>query len=101
MKNTLIILLICILPTCAFSQVVITNSNFSLGTTGRIGVGMSPNGEGTQWKPLNLSGQGSLAGRMERTELYGLVTGYSLYAKTEWNRQYQCHFSGAIGDVFG
>lgn len=73
MKNTLLILLICIMPTCFYSQVVITNTNFSLGTTGRIGVGLSPNGEGTQWKPLNLSGQGSLAGRMEQNDYMDLL----------------------------
>ena len=73
MKNTLIILLICLFPACLISQVVITNTNFSLGTTGRIGVGLSPNGEGTQWKPLNLSGQGSLAGRMEQNDYMDLL----------------------------
>lgn len=57
----------------AFSQVVITNSNFSMGTTGRIGIGFAPNGEGEQWKPLNLSGQGSLAGRMEQTDYMDLL----------------------------
>lgn len=55
------------------AQVVITNTNFSMGTTGRIGIGISPNGEGKQWKPLNLSGQGSLAGRMEQYDYMDLL----------------------------
>lgn len=55
------------------AQVVITNSNFSMGTTGRIGVGLSPTGEGNMWRPLNLSGQGSLAGRMEQTDYMDLL----------------------------
>lgn len=62
--------------TFAFSgtaQVVITNSNFSLGTTGRIGVGLSPNGEGTMWKPFNLSGQGSLGGRLEQSDYIDIL----------------------------
>jgi len=73
MKNVLSILLIGLFSTSIFSQVVITNTNFSMGTTGRIGVGLSPNGEGTQWKPLNLSGQGSLAGRMEQSDYMDLL----------------------------
>jgi maltoporin len=60
---------------CQFSkaQVVITNTHMSMGTTGRIGVGFSPNGEGNMWKPLNLSGQGSLGGRMEQTDYMDLL----------------------------
>ena len=73
MRITLILILICIIPTSIFSQVVITNTNFSMGTTGRIGVGISPNGEGNQWKPLNLSGQGSLAGRMEQVDYMDIL----------------------------
>ena len=46
---------------------------FFNGTTGRIGVGASPTGEGNMWKPLNLSGQGSLAGRMEQTDYFDLL----------------------------
>ena len=74
MKNTLrIFILLCTVSMSSMAQVVITNSNFSLGTTGRIGIGMSPNGEGNQWKPLNLSGQGSLAGRMEQNDYMDLL----------------------------
>ncbi|MFM2291369.1 MAG: hypothetical protein RIS29_1182, partial [Bacteroidota bacterium] len=74
MKNTLYIFaLMFVLLSQSKAQVVITNSNFSLGTTGRIGIGLSPNGEGEQWKPLNLSGQGSLAGRMEQNDYMDLL----------------------------
>lgn len=55
------------------AQVVITNTQITMGSTGRIGVGLSPNGEGTMWKPLNLSGQGSLGGRMEQTDYMDLL----------------------------
>lgn len=70
--NKLIIGLFIITST-SMAQVVITNTNFSMGTTGRIGIGMSPNGEGNEWKPLNLSGQGSLAGRMEQYDYMDLL----------------------------
>ncbi|OYX82950.1 MAG: hypothetical protein B7Y83_13165, partial [Flavobacteriales bacterium 32-34-25] len=67
-KITTWILLLCGIAINTKAQVVITNTNFSMGTTGRIGVGLSPNGEGNNWKPLNLSGQGSLGGRMEQVD---------------------------------
>lgn len=67
----------------AGAQVVITNTNFSMGTTGRIGIGMSPNGEGNQWKPLNLSGQGSLAGRMEQYDYMDLLPAIHFTPQTE------------------
>ena len=73
MKTKLFLLLISITSIAGYSQVVITNPNFSLGTTGRIGVGLSPNGEGNMWKPLNLSGQGSLGGRMEQTDYIDIL----------------------------
>lgn len=73
LKRTLFICFFSISFTMSYSQVVITNSNFSLGTTGRIGVGLSPNGEGNMWKPLNLSGQGSLGGRMEQNDYIDIL----------------------------
>ena len=73
MKTKLLLLLISIISMAGYAQVVITNPNFSLGTTGRIGVGLSPNGEGNMWKPLNLSGQGSLGGRMEQTDYVDIL----------------------------
>lgn len=73
MKTKLLLLIIALSSICTYSQVVITNPNFSLGTTGRIGVGFSPNGEGNMWKPLNLSGQGSLGGRMEQTDYIDIL----------------------------
>lgn len=73
MKNTVLIFNFLLITMLTQAQVVITNTNFSMGTTGRIGVGISPNGEGNQWKTLNLSGQGSLAGRMEQTDYMDLL----------------------------
>jgi len=73
MKKLLQLFIIIAVPLCSNAQVVITNTNFSMGTTGRIGVGASPTGEGNMWKPLNLSGQGSLAGRMEQTDYIDLL----------------------------
>lgn len=54
------------------AQIPAVNDYFLIGTSGRIGVGFSPNGEGNQWKPLNLSGQGSLGGRMEQVDYMDL-----------------------------
>jgi maltoporin len=72
-KNAVWIFACSCITISAKAQVVITNSNFSLGTTGRIGVGLSPNGEGNNWKPLNLSGQGSLGGRMEQVDYVDIL----------------------------
>ena len=73
LKYTVWTIVLCSITISTKAQVVITNSNFSLGTTGRIGVGLSPNGEGNMWKPLNLSGQGSLGGRMEQNDYLDLL----------------------------
>jgi len=73
LENVFLAILFCSISMSTKAQVVITNSNFSLGTTGRIGVGLSPNGEGNMWKPLNLSGQGSLGGRMEQNDYVDLL----------------------------
>ncbi|HTG65461.1 MAG TPA: hypothetical protein VL859_03705, partial [Flavobacterium sp.] len=73
LKNTIWVIAFCLVSMSIKAQVVITNPNFSLGTTGRIGVGLSPNGEGNMWKPLNLSGQGSLGGRMEQNDYVDLL----------------------------
>lgn len=48
------------------AQIVITNKDFSFGTTGRIGVGYSPNSDGKTGRQLNLNNQGSLGGRMDQ-----------------------------------
>lgn len=48
------------------AQIIITNKKFSLGTTGRIGVGYSPNADGKTGRQLNLNNQGSLGGRMDQ-----------------------------------
>ncbi len=97
MKNTLIYFCFAVLPTCVFSQVVITNSNFSLGTTGRIGVGFSPNGEGSEWKPLNLSGQGSLAGRLEQTDYMDLLPAIHFTPKLNGSDSTNVTFQARIG----
>lgn len=81
MKNWLKLLLLVVMPLSIHAQVVITNSNFSMGTTGRIGVGTSPNGEGNMWKPLNLSGQGSLGGRMEQTDYFDILPAFHFTPK--------------------
>ncbi|MDP4271883.1 MAG: carbohydrate porin [Bacteroidota bacterium] len=75
MKNTKSIIIIAMLLFIQVmrAQVVITNTRMSFGTTGRIGVGASPTGEGNMWKPLNLNGQGSLGGRMEQVDYMDLL----------------------------
>ncbi len=50
----------------SFAQIVITNKDFSFGTTGRIGAGYSPNADGKTGRQLNLNNQGSLGGRMDQ-----------------------------------
>ncbi|WP_367769905.1 carbohydrate porin [Flavobacterium sp. WC2421] len=81
MKKTVATFLLSFSAMLSYSQVVITNSNFSMGTTGRIGVGLSPNGEGNQWRPLNLSGQGSLGGRMEQTDYIDILPAFHFTPK--------------------
>ncbi|MDO5616304.1 MAG: carbohydrate porin [Cruoricaptor ignavus] len=46
------------------AQIRVTNKNIALGTTGRIGAGFSPNGDGNTGQALNLNNQGSLGGRL-------------------------------------
>ena len=81
MKKTITLLLLLFSTMFSMAQVVITNSNFSMGTTGRIGVGLSPNGEGNQWRPLNLSGQGSLGGRMEQIDYIDILPAFHFSPK--------------------
>ncbi|WP_267403167.1 MULTISPECIES: carbohydrate porin [unclassified Chryseobacterium] len=50
----------------SYAQIQITNKKFSFGTTGRIGVGYSPNADGRTGRQLNLDNQGSLGGRMDQ-----------------------------------
>ncbi|MDP4206542.1 MAG: carbohydrate porin, partial [Bacteroidota bacterium] len=73
MKALLSLVLLFMTIFTSTAQVVITNKNFSIGSTGRIGVGFSPNGEGNTGKSLNLSGQGSIGGRMEQTDYMDLL----------------------------
>ncbi|MEY8759972.1 carbohydrate porin [Chryseobacterium tongliaoense] len=49
-----------------YAQIVITNKDFSFGTTGRIGAAYSPNADGRTGRQLNLNNQGSLGGRMDQ-----------------------------------
>lgn len=58
------------------SQIVITNKNFSFGTTGRIGFGYSPDIEGNTGRQLNLLGQGSLGGRMDQGDYVDLLPAF-------------------------
>ncbi len=73
MRNVISIIVFLMVVHAVRGQVVITNTRMSFGTTGRIGVGLSPTGEGNMWKPLNLTGQGSLAGRMEQNDYMDLL----------------------------
>lgn len=81
MGRVILLVMLIAISLCAKAQVVITNSNFSMGTTGRIGVGTSPTGEGNMWRALNLSGQGSLAGRMEQTDYIDLLPAFHFTPK--------------------
>ncbi|MGO4911167.1 carbohydrate porin [Leeuwenhoekiella sp. W20_SRS_FM14] len=58
------------------AQIQITNKNFSFGTTGRIGFGYSPGIEGHTGRQLNLSGQGSLGGRMDQGDYIDLLPAF-------------------------
>lgn len=68
--KTKILWIWCILLVCISretnAQIIITNRKFSLGTTGRIGAGYSPNADGKTGRQLNLNNQGSLGGRMDQ-----------------------------------
>lgn len=62
--------------TFGYSQIVITNKNFSFGTTGRIGFGYSPDIEGHTGRQLNLLGQGSLGGRLDQGDYVDLLPSF-------------------------
>ncbi|PCH71610.1 MAG: maltoporin [Bacteroidales bacterium] len=85
MKYTLLLFILSITSVNIYSQ-TITNTNFSMGTYGRIGIGFSPNGEGDMWKPLNLSGQGLLGGRMEQADYMELVPAVHFIPTSAINR---------------
>ena len=72
----LIIISILLIGTSGKSQIVITNKNFSFGTTGRIGFGYSPDIEGHTGRQLNLLGQGSLGGRMDQGDYVDLLPAF-------------------------
>lgn len=71
---TLGILLLCSIS--VNSQIVISNKNFSFGTTGRIGFGYSPDIEGHTGRQLNLLNQGSLGGRMDQGDYVDLLPSF-------------------------
>ena len=97
MKKIVSTFLLFFSATLSYSQVVITNSNFSMGTTGRIGVGLSPNGEGNQWRPLNLSGQGSLGGRMEQTDYIDILPAFHFIPKIAGKESTNVTFQVRLG----
>ncbi|EHQ26724.1 hypothetical protein Mucpa_2609 [Mucilaginibacter paludis DSM 18603] len=60
----------------AHAQIVITNQSFSMGTTGRIGSGISPSIPGHTGRQLNLTGQGSLGSRLEQGDYIDLLPSF-------------------------
>ncbi len=56
----------------AFSQTV-TNKNFSFGSYGRVGAGVSLGNVGNIGRSLNLNGMGSIGGRMEEADYVELM----------------------------
>ncbi|TXK44850.1 carbohydrate porin [Pontibacter qinzhouensis] len=77
MKAFYTILLIGLLLPLSFGaslgQPVVTNKNFSLGSTGRVGAGFSPSVPGNMGRSLNLLGHGSLGGRLEQGDYIDLL----------------------------
>jgi maltoporin len=55
------------------AQLLSLYPNLTMGSYGRVGVGLSPTGEGNEGKPFNLSGQGSLGGRLEQYDYVDLM----------------------------
>ncbi|EJL73118.1 carbohydrate porin [Chryseobacterium populi] len=66
-----------------YAQIVITNKDFSFGTTGRIGAAYSPNADGRTGRQLNLNNQGSLGGRMDQGDYVDFLPAF--------------HFSPVVG----
>lgn len=58
---------------------------FSLGTYGRIGVGLSPNGNGNTGRKLNLNYQGALGGRLEQSDYIELMPNFYFKPKIAGN----------------
>ena len=56
----------------AYSQTV-TNKNFSFGSYGRVGAGVSLGNIGNIGRSLNLNGMGSIGGRMEEADYVELM----------------------------
>ncbi|MDQ1086137.1 carbohydrate porin [Siphonobacter sp. SORGH_AS_1065] len=64
----------------AKAQIVITNKNFSMGTTGRIGAGISPSLPEHTGRQLNLIGQGSLGSRLEQGDYVDFLPAFHFKA---------------------
>ncbi len=61
-------IILCCISKESTAQIRIINKEFSMGTTGRIGVGYSPNSDGNTGYQLNLNHQGSLSGRLDQND---------------------------------
>jgi maltoporin len=62
------------------AQIVITNKNFSFGTTGRIGAAYSPGIDGGTARQINLKNQASLGGRTDQGDYFDLLPAFHFKA---------------------
>lgn len=79
------------------AQIVISNKNVSLGTTGRIGAGFSPSVEGNVGRSLNLLGHGSLGGRLEQGDYIDLLPAVHFTPATDNGDTTSITFQARIG----
>lgn len=82
MKKVLILSGIALLSLSLSAQPAIVNKSFSMGTTGRIGAGISPGIDGGTGRQLNLSGQGSIGGRLEQGDYIDLMPAFQFMPVT-------------------
>lgn len=76
MSRLIYLLGLVLLPFIVGAQPVVVNKNFSMGTTGRIGAGISPGIDGNTGRQLNLLGQGSIGGRLEQGDYIDLMPAF-------------------------
>ncbi|RXK85913.1 carbohydrate porin [Filimonas effusa] len=79
-----------------YSQIIITNKQFSMGTTGRIGAGISPSIPGLTGRQLNLNGQGSLGSRLEQGDYVDLLPSFHFRAVNADNDSTKIDFQARL-----
>lgn len=107
LQITIALLLLAMLPAINATAQLISNKNFSVGSYGRVGAGISPSIKGNIGRSLNLNGMGSIGGRMEEADYLELATalhfapGHNNGDSTQINVQARVAMYSSNGQLIG